>query len=210
MRPRRSRGLLVALEGIDGAGKSTLQRSLGGALRRRGWSVRLRREPADRALGLLAQQAGAADAWTGAVYFTVDRHLAAGRLRADLRRYDVVLTDRSFYSTLAYQGSRLPPRERRRLRDLQKAATVVPDRVLLLDLPGSWLARRLRLRPGKRGPLERARSLTAVARAYRAMARAGRWKVLDATAPRRAVLRAAVAALGFAARPRRGRPGGRP
>ena len=204
---RNRRGLLVALEGIDGAGKSTLASGLGRLLRRGGLSVRLRREPADPKIGRLAQEAGARDPWTGAVYFTVDRHLAAPQLRADLRRYDVVLSDRSFYSTLAYQGSRLPPRDRARLEELQRGATVPPDLVLLLDLPPSWLARRLVRRGSARGPLERARGLAGVARAYRRLARREGWVVLDARRPAPELLEEAVRAVRRLgpARPQRGK-----
>jgi len=193
---RHRHGILVALEGIDGAGKSSLLRTLGRALRRRGYTVRLWHEPVDRAIGRLAQEAGAHDPWTGAVYFTIDRHLAAPRLRADLRRFDVVLSDRSFYSTVAYQGSRLPARDRARLEQLQEGATVPPDTVLLLDLPLSWLGRRLDRRGASRGPLERSKSLSAVARAYRTLARQHRWAVLDARQPPNVLLGEALRALG--------------
>ena len=204
---RRGHGRLIAIEGIDGAGKSTLTRALGRALRRRGYTVRLRREPSDRTIGRLAQVAGAGDPWTGAVYFTVDRHLAAPALRADLGRYDIVLSDRSFYSTLAYQGSRLAPRERLRLEQLQTRATVVPDTVVLLDLPPSWIARRLRGRGSSRGPLERTRALVGVARTYRNLARRHGWVVLDARQPSRELLVACAAALRLEGRPtaRRGK-----
>jgi dTMP kinase len=206
----RAGGRLIALEGVDGAGKSTLLRALGRTLRRRGYSVRLRREPVDPTIGHLAQEAGAQDPWTGAVYFTVDRHLAAPGLEEDLRRYDVVLSDRSFYSTLAYQGSRLSPRERARLEELQRRATVVPDRVILLDLPPAWIGRRLSGRGAERGPLERTQALRRVARAYRGLARRGGWTVLDARQSPRALLVACEAALGLGRRLRvraaRGKP----
>ena len=191
MTPQR-RGRLVALEGIDGVGKSTLIHGLARALRRRGLSVAVRREPADRRLGALAQSAAAEDAWTGAVYFTVDRHLAAAALERDLRRFDVVLQDRSFYSTLAYQGSALPPRDRRRLAELQHSATRAPDRVLLLNLEPTAAIRRLGGRASRRGPLEQVRTLRRVAAAYRALARANRWQVLDAREPPRRLLRDAL------------------
>ena len=177
------RGRLIALEGIDGAGKSTLARALSRAIRRRGLSVRLHREPADATLGSLAQRVSPKDPWTGAVYFTVDRFLARPALERALARHDVVLTDRSFYSTLAYQGSALSPRERRRLADLQRSATREPDRVVLLDLPPREAVARLGGRPGARGPLERLRVLERVGRTYRTLAREGRWLVLDARRP---------------------------
>ncbi|MCI4364886.1 MAG: dTMP kinase [Thermoplasmata archaeon] len=176
----RRPGLLVALEGIDGSGKSTLARALGVSLRRRGLRVALRREPADRALGRLAQEASVRDPWVGAIYFTLDRFLARPALERDLRRADVVITDRSHHSTLAYQGSSLGPAARRRLEELGPRATILPDRVVLLDLSASAALRRLGRRPRGRGPLERRRTLERVAARYRRLARRGGWLVLDA------------------------------
>jgi len=192
---RSRRGTFVVVEGIDGVGKSTLVRSLARTLRRHGLSVVVRREPADPRLGALAQSAAAEDAWTGAVYFTVDRHLAAPSLDRDLRLHDVVLQDRSFYSTLAYQGSAMSPRERRRLTQLQRQAAREPDRVFLLELPPSEALRRLGGRRGHRGPLEVERTLERVARAYRVLARSRRWTVLDAREPRAELLQRALDAL---------------
>ncbi len=203
MRRVRRRGRLVALEGIDGAGKSSLARSLAAALRRRGLSVRLRREPADRRIGLLAQHAGTRDPWTGAIYFTVDRHLARAGLERDLARYDIVLTDRSYFSTLAYQGSLLPAEELRRLTELEHRATRGPDLVILLDLPVDLALPRVGSRAARlglaRGPLERTRTLARVARSYRELSRRHRWIVLDARRPRPELLRQALVRLGLEA-----------
>ncbi len=101
-------GVLVAIEGIDGVGKSTLQRALAARLRREGFVVGLWHEPTDARLGHRAQLAGTSDPWTAAMFFTLDRALARPRLERLITRSDVVLADRSFYSTLAYQGSALP------------------------------------------------------------------------------------------------------
>ncbi|HTW55844.1 MAG TPA: dTMP kinase [Thermoplasmata archaeon] len=203
MSPRRRRaGRLIALEGIDGAGKSTLLRALAPALRRRGFSVAVHREPVDRRLGALAQSASLSDAWTGAVYFTVDRYLGRPGLRRLLARHDFVLSDRSLFSTLAYQGSALSPRDRKRLEGLQRDATIAPDRVLLLEIAPSIAVGRVGDRRSARGPLERRRTLARVAAAYRRLARRPRWTVLDATLPRRELVRRAVAAV-VGARPRR-------
>lgn len=191
----RSRGLFVALEGIDGTGKSTLGRALAASLRRRGFSVSLRREPADARLGRLAQEASVKDPWTGAIYFTVDRHLARASIRRELGRRDVVLSDRSYFSTLAYQGSALPPRDRIRLERLQRDAAVPPDRVLFLELSPAEALRRLRSRSRHRAPLERRRTLERVARAYAALSRRAGWTALDARRPIRELVRTAVSAL---------------
>jgi thymidylate kinase len=162
----------------------------------------------------MAQAAAAEDAWTGAVYFTVDRHLAAPGLELALRQYDVVLQDRSFYSTLAYQGSALSLRDRRRLLELQRSATRPPDRVILLDLPTAKALDRLGDRARKRGPLERRTTLDRVARAYRELARANGWQVLDARASPRQLVRQVVSSfvppVGVRRRPARRRRDDKP
>jgi dTMP kinase len=173
------RGLLVALEGIDGSGKSSLQRRLISRLRKRGLRVMGRHEPNDSYLGRYAQQASLRDAWTGAVFFTLDRYRARPNLLRDMRRSDVVVTDRSLYSTVAYQGSMLSPRARSRLMEMQSDATVLPDRVILLDLPPSEARPRLRKRHAL-APLERRQTQERVRRTYRKLARHQGWLVLDA------------------------------
>ncbi len=189
-RPARGRGWLVAIEGIDGAGKSTFVRALGIALRRRGWSVAIRREPSDPMLGALAQRASVNDPWTGGVYFTVDRHLARSGLAKDLSTHDIVLSDRSLYSTLAYQGSALPPKDRRRLERLQRRATIIPDRAILLDLDPRRALDRLGARASRRGPLERLAILRRVSVSYRGLARRRGWILVDALLPTADAVRA--------------------
>jgi dTMP kinase len=180
---RPAPGWLVALEGIDGAGKSTLARALVRAATRHGVRAVARREPADAALGRMAQEAGRRDAWTGAMYFTLDRFLARPALERDLATHRLVVTDRSFHSTLAYQGSALGPTAVRRIEELSRRVTHPPDRVILLEIEPAEALRRLGERGGGRGPLERRRTLERVARRYRALASRGRWQVLDARRP---------------------------
>ncbi|MCW6167674.1 MAG: dTMP kinase [Thermoplasmatales archaeon] len=182
----RGRALYVALEGIDGAGKSTVQRRVARLLRREGWRVRTRCEPSDRALGRYAQSAGAAAPWTGAIFFTIDRYLALPTLREDLKKCDLVLGDRSFWSTMAYQGSALPRADRRRLLALQRDSTVAPDLVVWLDLPVSAALARLGRRR-TRAPLERRRTLRRVALAYRSLAGQSNWRRFEARQPARAL-----------------------
>jgi dTMP kinase len=204
--PRRGR--LLALEGIDGSGKSTLQRELVRRLRRHGLRVAPWREPVDPAIGRAAQALGTADPLAAAIEFTVDRWLARPRLERLLVNRDLVVSDRSLFSTLAYQGSALPPRTRLGLAKLQIAASVAPDHVLLLDLPMNDALRRVGARGEARAPLEREATLRRVGASYRRFARHGGWRVLDArAAPDELADRAEAWIRGWM--PRRRRPLGR-
>jgi dTMP kinase len=179
----RGPGLVVAIEGVDGAGKSTLQRALARRLRGGGWRVGLWKEPSDPRLGRRAQLAATDRPWIAALFFTLDRIRGRPRLEALRARAGVVLCDRSFYSTLAYQGSALPREERPLLERMQRRAAIDPDLVLWLQLPPVVALRRVQGRGKARAPLERQRTLARVDRAYRAIARSRRWTRLDARAP---------------------------
>ncbi|MFZ0699075.1 MAG: dTMP kinase [Thermoplasmata archaeon] len=181
------RAWYVAFEGIDGAGKSTVVRRVASRLRRDGLRVVTRKEPASAELNRKAQAASVQDPWTGAVYFTLDRYLARTDLERDLRHASVVLSDRSYWSTLAYQGSALAPERRRTLGALQSQATVEPDQVILIDLDPAEAMRRVGSRASAKSPLERRQTLQRVARAYRRFARQNGWLVLDAQRPAREI-----------------------
>jgi dTMP kinase len=197
-----SRGRLIVLEGIDGAGKSTLQQVLAKRLRREGHQVLLTREPADRELGRKAQEVGASDATAGAILFTLDRAIAKPRIEAALERGRFVLQDRSFYSTLAYQGSALPKRDLRWLRALQRSAAARPDHVLLLDLEPKVALSRLVARGRALAPFERARVLARVRQAYLALATEPGWTVLRADLPLEDLVEEAVRSIARLLRPR--------
>jgi dTMP kinase len=178
---RRPEGLLVALEGIDGAGKSTVARRLLRSWRSRGLRVVLLREPSNPEIGARAASVSESDPWQAAVWFTIDRELGRGRVEAALAAADIVLEDRSFYSTLAYQGSALPGSDRVRLRRLQAAVAVRPDVVVLLDIDAGTALSRLERRGAVRAPLEKRAVLERVVKAYRRLARGPRWLVVDAS-----------------------------
>jgi dTMP kinase len=195
VRPGRARrGRLVFIEGIDGAGKTTLLRSLGRRLRREGYRVAVHREPYHRALGEEAVRRGPADPFGSALLFTADRALAAPYVERLLARHDLLLQDRSYFSTLAYQGARLPLRTRRLLLRAQRASTRSPDRVLWLDLAPAEALVRIGTR-GHHSALERRRTLEVADRAYRKLARGRGWRRLDARAPPPELAERAFAAL---------------
>ena len=190
----RKTGRIIALEGIDGAGKSTLADALANRLRARGRRVGRWREPTDAEVGARAAEANRDDPWSAAVLFTLDRSVHRPDLEDLLDRGDVI-ADRSNHSTLAYQGSALPPAARKTLERLQHKVAVKPAVVILLDLPPDAALRRVSARGAHRSPIERLATLRRVARAYRAAARRGGWVVLDARLPPDELVEAADRAL---------------
>jgi dTMP kinase len=104
-----SRGRYVALEGIEGAGKTTVQVALAQALTDDGFEVVMVREPGGTATGegirRLLLEEGEMGPWTEALLFAAQRsQLAEEVIRPALQRGAWVIADRSVYSSLAYQG----------------------------------------------------------------------------------------------------------
>ncbi len=176
----RLRGVLVVIEGIDGVGKSTLQRELARRWRRRGLRVHLTTEPSKGVSGQLARREAAGDPWVAAQAFTEDRRRSRPAVEAALRAGRVVVQDRSFYSTLAYQGSSLTFARRRALTVLQRKVARTPDRVLWLDLPVATAVGRMARRGRSREATEAVAVLRRARTAYRRLARGSRWVRLDA------------------------------
>ncbi|MEA3213841.1 MAG: dTMP kinase [Chthoniobacter sp.] len=129
-------GFLLVIEGIDGAGKSTLARRLADHARGQGLTCVLSREPTDGPHGTALRQS----AKTGRLslpeeldLFLKDRaeHVTT-LIRPALARGEVVILDRYYFSTAAYQGARgADPAE---ILARNEAFAPIPDLVLLLDL----------------------------------------------------------------------------
>jgi len=146
-----NRGLLVALEGLDGCGKTTQAARIAEALRARGREVLVTREPSDGPIGqkirALARGGDPPDAERELALFTDDRRehvalviapaLAAGRC---------VITDRYFLSTVAYQGAR--GLDWREILARSEAEFPAPEVALLFELPAAEGLARARARGG--------------------------------------------------------------
>lgn len=142
----QKKGILIAIEGIDGTGKSTQLRLLGDYLRRRGCEVVETREPTGGEYGQKIRELYVnRDKYTleeELELFILDRKqhveevivpgLAAGK---------TVLTDRYYFSTAAYQGAAgMDPVE---VFDRNNFAPR-PDLVILLTMPIEVSLRRIR------------------------------------------------------------------
>jgi dTMP kinase len=199
-------GRLITIEGLDGAGKSTLAGSLARELRERGVSVEPMREPggvelSERIRELVKDPALAVDARAEALLYAAARaQLCAERLQPLLDAGTTVLLDRFVDSSLAYQGAGrgLGVAE---VRGVNRFATgpIAAERTLLLRItPG---AGRLRQRERAEAPdrLEREddRFFAAIATAYDQLAaeEPERIRVIDASRPREQVLSDGLAAI---------------
>ena len=109
-------GTLIAFEGLDGSGKSTQARLLADALTSAGRRVVLTREPTDGTWGTLIRSTAREGRRLAPLdeldAFLKDRAEHVSRvIRPALERGDVVITDRYYHSTIAYQGSVFLPVE---------------------------------------------------------------------------------------------------
>ena len=139
----RPRGLFVAFEGGEGAGKSTQVRLLVEWLTAQGRPARATFEPGGTPAGAAVRAIVLDRAHTGlapraeALLYAADRaHHAHAVLRPALESGEVVVTDRYVDSSLAYQGAgrTLAMKEVRRL-SAWATGGLVPELTVLLDLP---------------------------------------------------------------------------
>jgi len=100
----------VAFEGIDGAGKTTVARLVAEQFRAAGEDVVFFREPGGTPVGeeirhVLLDPSGTMAAWPEAMLFAAQRaQLAVDVIAPALADGRIVVSDRSVYSSLAYQG----------------------------------------------------------------------------------------------------------
>ncbi len=130
-------GFFVVLEGIDGAGKSTQAKLLGERLTSHGRRVVLSREPTMGQYGKLLResaQSGRLSIEEEVELFLKDRREHVNELILPrLHEGCVVIVDRYYFSTAAYQGARgLDPQE---LIRRNEEFAPEPDLLVLFDLP---------------------------------------------------------------------------
>jgi dTMP kinase len=199
-------GKLITIEGVDGAGKTTLARALAREIASRGLAVTLLREPggvelSERIRALVQDPSLAVAPRAEALLYAAARaQLVHERLDALLRAGGVVLLDRFVDSSLAYQGAgRRLGVEHVRAINLFATAGLVGDRTLLLRV--SAAARHARLHGRSLAPdrleLEGESFFAVIADAYEQLARAEphRVRAIDADQEPEHVLADALAAL---------------
>ena len=196
--------MLITVEGLDGAGKTTLVAGLSAALAERGEHVLVLREPggvevSERIRELLKDPALEIDPRAEALLYAAARaQLVAQELRPLLDSGATVLLDRFVDSSLAYQGAgRGLGVEAIRQLNAFGTGGLTPDRTLLLRIDPSAGLGRIADRPADRVEQEDVAFFATIAAAYDALAAAEpeRFAVIDAAQPPDSVLAAALAAL---------------
>jgi dTMP kinase len=136
-----AQGRLITIEGLDGAGKSTLAESLQRELASRGVRAELLREPggvelSERIRELVKDPSlSVAPRAEALLYAAARAQLVAERLQPLLEEGAVVLLDRFVDSSLAYQGAgRALGVEQVRAINVFATGPLEPDRTLLLRI----------------------------------------------------------------------------
>jgi dTMP kinase len=205
------RGRLITIEGLDGAGKSTLAHALARDIAARGHAVETLREPggvalSERIRALVKDPSLAVSARTEALLYAAARaQLVEERLEPLLAHGTSVILDRYVDSSLAYQGGgrHLGIGEVRAI-NLFATHNLHPDRTLLLQIePAAGRARLQGRAPAEGEPIadrlenEGEGFFAAIADAYEELAQLEpeRMRPIDASQPPELVLRDAVAAI---------------
>ena len=168
---RLKRGFLVVFEGIDGAGKTTQAKLLYDHLKKREFDVILSKEPTDSIYGKkikkLAQ--GGRDAIEPSEEYNLfmsDRRVhVANLVKPALQKQQVVILDRYYFSTIAYQGALgLNPDK---IKSDNEAFAPAPEIVFLLKVPPRVGLRRIqKYRNEEPNLFEREENLTEVSRIF--------------------------------------------
>ena len=188
--PKKERGLFIAFEGGEGAGKTTQARLLAIWLRDNGFDVVTTREPGATKVGmrlraiLLDRETTGLSTRAESLLYAADRaqHVDTVVLPA-LGRGSIVITDRYIDSSLAYQGfGRDLPVEELRAVNEWAASGLLPDLTVLLDVPPSLGLNRFST-PADRIESEPTEFHERVSRGFRALAEAEphRYLIVDAS-----------------------------
>ena len=130
------RGLLIVIEGIDGGGKTTQIELLKTAFVKAGCDVVCSKEPTDGHWGRQLRQSadsGRLSLQDELEFFRKDRSEHVHELiNPAIESGKVVILDRYYYSTMAYQGARGANVEA--IREMMEAIAPKPDIVMLMDV----------------------------------------------------------------------------
>ncbi|MCP5517801.1 MAG: dTMP kinase [Verrucomicrobiales bacterium] len=164
-------GFLLVIEGIDGAGKSTQAELVARVLAARGLDVVRTSEPTNGPWGQrirASATAGRMSPEEEVHAFIEDRKQhVAGLIRPGLAAGRVIISDRYYFSTVAYQGARgFDPEELMRRNEV---FAVEPHLLVVIDLPPEEGLARVGTRDGRANEFETLNQLTRSREIFRSL-----------------------------------------
>lgn len=161
MKIKLNQGKLIVIEGIDGTGKSTQASMLAEALKKQQHEVIESFEPTNGPWGSKLRKSatsGRLSIGEELELFIKDRQQHVEELIIPtIERGGIVILDRYYFSTMAYQGARgINPED---IRARNEAFAPAPDILLILDLPVDVALKRIGVRDGQANEFEKRESL---------------------------------------------------
>lgn len=147
--------MLIAIEGIDGSGKSTIANYLKEELEKEGFRVVVFKEPTNSVHGQKIRQSfnNRLDAHKELELFLLDRkHDVEKNILPALKKGYIIVMDRYYYSTIAYQGARGIDIDK--IKKMNEKIAPKPDLVIILDVKPEIGIRRIKERGDKPNKFE--------------------------------------------------------
>jgi len=145
-------GIFIVFEGIDGSGQSTQSKLLSKYLRKNGYKVWLTKEPTKNTkIGKFIRnvlKTKSIDNLTIQLLMMADRVEHQKEIKEKLEKNYVVISDRYFFSTIAY-GSIEEKSYLKILADFNTKFFVIPDLTFILDVDPKIAIQRIKVRKTK-------------------------------------------------------------
>ncbi len=148
--------MLIAIEGIDGSGKTTIAKFLENELKKLGYPVVLLKEPTDSEWGRKIRESydSRLKPDEELELFLKDREYdVRENILPSLKQGKIVIMDRYYLSTIAYQGALGFDPEN--LREINEKIAPKPDLVFILDIPPEKAILRVKRRGDEPNDFER-------------------------------------------------------
>jgi dTMP kinase len=182
---RKRKGIFVVIEGIDGAGKTTVINELKKMLRNE--KVFFTKEPSQGFIGKMIRSAlrghnFTQEAWC--LLFFADRIEHCKAIKKKLEEGYIVISERYFFSTLAYQSTTINMRKLLGFLTsylLETEKILMPDLVFLLDVDVNTAIKRLKESREHFDIFEEAENLKRVREEYLKLSMIFKMNILDST-----------------------------
>ncbi len=185
-------GAFIVLEGIDGTGKTTVCKSAAKTLCSEGYDSEITFEPTDTGIGAFIRSGAAGNTSQRAesLLFIADRYEHTKVILQKIEAEKIVLCDRYYASTIAYQSAVLEgdSADEGWLESLSEPFINIPDVVILLDMDPADALARVDSRGEMESKFEELHFLEQVRNRYKELADRYNFKIVDASQSKEEVL----------------------